>query len=119
MYGLSNTATAVIKITDVNDNPPEFTAEMVRNKLTPDVSAAHFYLKRGRKKKATWCVAEICAQAFLLFTRPLLLAQRLQSRTDTSSQPCVKCYIPLEMLTHATVGPSPQLKEALTAPANH
>ncbi|XP_078397268.1 cadherin-2-like [Cetorhinus maximus] len=24
-YGLSNTATAVIKITDVNDNPPEFT----------------------------------------------------------------------------------------------
>lgn len=27
MYGLSNTATAVIKITDINDNPPEFTAE--------------------------------------------------------------------------------------------
>ncbi|XP_043543463.1 cadherin-2-like [Chiloscyllium plagiosum] len=25
-YGLSNTATAVIKVTDVNDNPPEFTA---------------------------------------------------------------------------------------------
>eukprot|EP00061_Rhincodon_typus_P011731 g36971.t1 len=24
-YGLSNTATAVIKVTDVNDNPPEFT----------------------------------------------------------------------------------------------
>uniref|UniRef100_H3DCN1 Cadherin 2 n=1 Tax=Tetraodon nigroviridis TaxID=99883 RepID=H3DCN1_TETNG len=28
MYGLSNTATAVIKITDVNDNPPEFTTAM-------------------------------------------------------------------------------------------
>ncbi|CAB1317425.1 unnamed protein product [Coregonus sp. 'balchen'] len=28
MYGLSNTATAVIKVTDINDNPPEFTAEM-------------------------------------------------------------------------------------------
>ncbi|XP_045061814.1 cadherin-2-like [Coregonus clupeaformis] len=27
MYGLSNTATAVIKVTDINDNPPEFTAE--------------------------------------------------------------------------------------------
>lgn len=27
MYGLSNTATAVIKVTDVNDNPPEFTAD--------------------------------------------------------------------------------------------
>ncbi|XP_004067624.1 cadherin-2 [Oryzias latipes] len=27
MYGLSNTATAVIRITDVNDNPPEFTAD--------------------------------------------------------------------------------------------
>ncbi|KAJ8419088.1 hypothetical protein AAFF_G00005870 [Aldrovandia affinis] len=26
-YGLSNTATAVIKVTDVNDNPPEFTAD--------------------------------------------------------------------------------------------
>uniref|UniRef100_A0A8C9T7V3 Cadherin 2 n=1 Tax=Scleropages formosus TaxID=113540 RepID=A0A8C9T7V3_SCLFO len=26
-YGLSNTATAVIKVTDVNDNPPEFTTD--------------------------------------------------------------------------------------------
>ncbi|KAI1889191.1 hypothetical protein AGOR_G00176580 [Albula goreensis] len=26
-YGLSNTATAVIKVTDVNDNPPEFTPD--------------------------------------------------------------------------------------------
>ncbi|XP_015209326.2 cadherin-2 [Lepisosteus oculatus] len=26
-YGLSNTATAVIRVTDVNDNPPEFTAD--------------------------------------------------------------------------------------------
>lgn len=50
MYGLSNTATAIIKITDVNDNPPEFTAEMVRRKLPPDVSAAQFYLKERKKK---------------------------------------------------------------------
>lgn len=35
MYGLSNTATAVIRITDVNDNPPEFTAEMVRSAPAP------------------------------------------------------------------------------------
>ncbi|XP_037537239.1 cadherin-2 [Nematolebias whitei] len=28
MYGLSNTATAVIRVTDINDNPPEFTAEL-------------------------------------------------------------------------------------------
>uniref|UniRef100_A0A8C5AAI0 Cadherin 2 n=1 Tax=Gadus morhua TaxID=8049 RepID=A0A8C5AAI0_GADMO len=28
-YGLSNTATAMIRITDVNDNPPEFTTDMV------------------------------------------------------------------------------------------
>lgn len=28
-YGLSNTATTVIRITDVNDNPPEFTTDTV------------------------------------------------------------------------------------------
>lgn len=28
-YGLSNTATTVIRITDVNDNPPEFTTDAV------------------------------------------------------------------------------------------
>ncbi|CAL8279854.1 unnamed protein product [Lota lota] len=27
MYGLSNTATALIRVTDINDNPPEFTTE--------------------------------------------------------------------------------------------
>lgn len=39
MYGLSNTATAVIRVTDINDNPPEFTAETVRNKLISEMSA--------------------------------------------------------------------------------
>ncbi|NXW42333.1 CADH4 protein, partial [Nyctiprogne leucopyga] len=29
-YGLSNTATAIITVTDVNDNPPEFTTSTVR-----------------------------------------------------------------------------------------
>lgn len=38
MYGLSNTATAVIRVTDINDNPPEFTSETVRNKLISDTS---------------------------------------------------------------------------------
>lgn len=33
MYGLSNTATAVIRVTDINDNPPEFTVDTVRNTL--------------------------------------------------------------------------------------
>lgn len=28
-YGLSNTATTVIRVTDVNDNPPEFTTDTV------------------------------------------------------------------------------------------
>jgi len=29
-YGLSNTGTAVITVTDINDNPPEFTSDTVR-----------------------------------------------------------------------------------------
>lgn len=32
-YGLSNTATTVIRITDVNDNPPEFTTDSVRSHI--------------------------------------------------------------------------------------
>lgn len=32
-YGLSNTATTVIRITDVNDNPPEFTTDTVGETL--------------------------------------------------------------------------------------
>lgn len=39
MYGLSNTATAVIRVTDINDNPPEFTVDTVRSKLASDASA--------------------------------------------------------------------------------
>lgn len=31
-YGLSNTATAIITVTDVNDNPPEFTASTVSSR---------------------------------------------------------------------------------------
>lgn len=34
MYGLSNTATAVIRLLDVNDNAPEFTRETVRDTHT-------------------------------------------------------------------------------------
>lgn len=83
MYGLSNTATAVIKITDVNDNPPEFTAEMVR-------SAPRFSSRKG------FGLLSIRTQASFLFPRLLLPAQRLQSRADTSSQPCVERYSPSE-----------------------
>ncbi|NWS37725.1 CADH4 protein, partial [Probosciger aterrimus] len=34
-YGLSNTATAIITVTDVNDNPPEFTTSTVRRSCRP------------------------------------------------------------------------------------
>ena len=37
-YGLSNTATAMIRITDVNDNPPEFTTDMVGRDRPPSSS---------------------------------------------------------------------------------
>lgn len=36
-YGLSNTATAIITVTDVNDNPPEFTASTVSARPLGDV----------------------------------------------------------------------------------
>lgn len=38
-YGLSNTATAIVTVTDVNDNPPEFTASTV-SAWRPDVATA-------------------------------------------------------------------------------
>lgn len=39
-YGLSNTATAIITVTDVNDNPPEFTASTVSARPLRDSSRA-------------------------------------------------------------------------------
>lgn len=44
MYGLSNTATAVIRVTDVNDNPPEFTAETVRSRVAPQATPTYLVL---------------------------------------------------------------------------
>ncbi|KAL8179581.1 UNVERIFIED_CONTAM: Cadherin-4 [Gekko kuhli] len=40
-YGLSNTATAIIMVTDVNDNPPEFTASTPATGPSPGVFAQH------------------------------------------------------------------------------
>lgn len=51
MYGLSNTATAIIKITDVNDNPPEFTAEMVRNTLTHRHDSSTVLFMKGKRAR--------------------------------------------------------------------
>uniref|UniRef100_A0A4W3IZR7 Cadherin-4 n=1 Tax=Callorhinchus milii TaxID=7868 RepID=A0A4W3IZR7_CALMI len=57
-YGLSNTATAVITVTDVNDNPPEFTAatfygEVQENKL--DVIVANLtVMDRDQPHTSNW-----------------------------------------------------------------
>ncbi|XP_063075436.1 cadherin-2-like [Engraulis encrasicolus] len=37
LYGLSNTATAVIRVTDINDNPPEFTSEIFNGEVKENV----------------------------------------------------------------------------------
>lgn len=42
-YGLSNTATTVIRITDVNDNPPEFTTDTVGVRLGGANQLCHQY----------------------------------------------------------------------------
>lgn len=38
-YGLSNTATAIITVTDVNDNPPEFTTSTVSTQVLTEMPA--------------------------------------------------------------------------------
>lgn len=64
MYGISNTATAVIRVTDVNDNPPEFTVDTVRNKEEERGNAisAHYEHAAGTHPSVT--------SAWLAFTRP-------------------------------------------------
>ena len=46
-FGLSNTATALISITDINDNPPELTVRTVSPVYTPDVDDSLFILFKG------------------------------------------------------------------------
>lgn len=40
-YGLSNTATTIIRITDVNDNPPEFTTDTVGRHRHSHINRLH------------------------------------------------------------------------------
>lgn len=40
-YGLSNTATTIIRITDVNDNPPEFTTDSVGPHTLSHINRLH------------------------------------------------------------------------------
>lgn len=68
MYGLSNTATAVIRVTDINDNPPEFTAETVRNKLIFETSA--LLVKGGVPFHPTVDIDTTISCACLAFLKP-------------------------------------------------
>lgn len=77
MYGLSNTATAVIKITDVNDNPPEFTSEMVRRSTPPPPRRVLFH-KRAFP-------AALTAPPLVLYSRSF--PERCGKTASTSSWP--------------------------------
>lgn len=52
-YGLSNTATAIVTVTDVNDNPPEFAASTVSAFTARD---------GGRGRSSVWpqCLSPCC-----------------------------------------------------------
>ncbi|NWR70807.1 CADH4 protein, partial [Centropus unirufus] len=61
-YGLSNTATAIITVTDVNDNPPEFTTSTVSINTSAQHTCAHshfdfFQLRRPRENVQLFAAA--------------------------------------------------------------
>ncbi|NXN41699.1 CADH4 protein, partial [Rhinoptilus africanus] len=61
-YGLSNTATAIITVTDVNDNPPEFTTSTV----SVDTSARQACCDRGGPAAGSgegWDMPHVCAHS--------------------------------------------------------
>lgn len=62
-YGLSNTATTVIRITDVNDNPPEFTTDTV----SPSRGAAPLEKEQEVPKL---CVDSQWVQVFCTMVKP-------------------------------------------------
>lgn len=60
-YGLSNTATAIVTVTDVNDNPPEFAASTVSAFTARD---------GGRGRRSVWpqCLSPCCGWRRLAIT---------------------------------------------------
>ncbi|NXT41642.1 CADH4 protein, partial [Pelecanoides urinatrix] len=53
-YGLSNTATAIITVTDVNDNPPEFTTSTVTLGVLGTPAARRVVVSRAGCVTAAW-----------------------------------------------------------------
>lgn len=74
MYGLSNTATAVIRVTDINDNPPEFTAEMVRSNLMYDMSTQRSSFSNITARTSIYPREDMCTHLSVLLTYLVLLA---------------------------------------------
>ncbi|NXV28172.1 CADH4 protein, partial [Rissa tridactyla] len=70
-YGLSNTATAIITVTDVNDNPPEFTTSTVTARRPCPELAANGVARQQKAVRDATCHTCVLARSRLGFSRPV------------------------------------------------
>ncbi|NWX74723.1 CADH4 protein, partial [Alca torda] len=77
-YGLSNTATAIITVTDVNDNPPEFTTSTVTaRRPCPELAASGVARQQKAVRDAT-CHPCVLTRSRLGFSRPVGPQEKVQ-----------------------------------------
>ncbi|NXU36558.1 CADH4 protein, partial [Drymodes brunneopygia] len=83
-YGLSNTATAIITVTDVNDNPPEFTTSTVRAAEQPQkgvgilVVISHDLTRGSRNWGGMGLPTTTCAHSHFSFSQPKGPGEKIQ-----------------------------------------
>ncbi|NXG90744.1 CADH4 protein, partial [Stercorarius parasiticus] len=77
-YGLSNTATAIITVTDVNDNPPEFTTSTVTARRPCPELAANGVARQQKAVRVATCHTGVLTRSRLGFSRPVGPQEKMQ-----------------------------------------
>ncbi|NXV20418.1 CADH4 protein, partial [Cepphus grylle] len=77
-YGLSNTATAIITVTDVNDNPPEFTTSTVTARRPCPELAANAVAQQQKAVRDAMCHPCVLTRSRLGFSRPVGPQEKMQ-----------------------------------------